>query len=120
MYKLAILNTHPIQYFAPLYRRLAQEPDLDLTVYFCSRQGAEEYLDAGFGKRLKWDVSLLEGYRYKFLKNALKQDNVNGFWSLINFGIIKELGKNHYDGLLVNGHGHATYILAILSAFILR
>lgn len=39
MYKFAILNTHPIQYFAPLYRRLAQETDIDLTVYFCSRLG---------------------------------------------------------------------------------
>lgn len=31
-YRLAILNSHPVQYFAPLYRRLAQEPDINLTV----------------------------------------------------------------------------------------
>ncbi len=71
MYKLAILNTHPIQYFAPLYRRLAQEPDIDLTVYFCSRQGAEEYLDPGFGERIKWDISLLDGYKNQFLRMQL-------------------------------------------------
>jgi hypothetical protein len=51
VYKLAILNSHPIQYFVPLYRRLAAEPDLDVTVYFCSRVGLEEAYDPGFGRR---------------------------------------------------------------------
>src|SRR5882672_8680655 len=116
MPKLAILNTHPIQYFAPLYRRLAQEPDIDLTVYFCSHQGAEEYFDPGFGQRFKWDTSLLEGYKYKFLKNVRRHDKVAGFLSLINFEIVRELRKNKYDALWVNGHNHATYILGICAA----
>src|SRR5713101_4171019 len=120
MYKLAILNTHPIQYFAPLYRRLAQEPDLDLTVYFCSRQGAEEYLDSGFGERIKWDCSLLDGYKNEFLQNLRRQDTVKGFWSLINPGIVSELRKGNYDALWVNGHNHATYLLAICAARTLK
>src|SRR6185503_9048453 len=94
--KLAILNSHPIQYFAPLHRRLAQEADLDLTVYFCSHQGAEEYIDEGFGQRLKWDIPLLDGYKHVFLKNLRRRDRVGGFWSLLNLGIIKELRRNRY------------------------
>jgi glycosyltransferase involved in cell wall biosynthesis len=116
MPKLAILNTHPIQYFAPLYRRLAQEPDIDLTVYFCSRQGAEEYVDVGFGERIKWDRSLLDGYEHKFLKNWRAGDQVGGFGSLINPGIVSELRRHRYDALIVNGHNHATYLLAMLAA----
>jgi glycosyltransferase involved in cell wall biosynthesis len=116
MSKLAILNTHPIQYFAPFYRRLAQEPDIDLTVYFCSRQGAEEYVDVGFGERIKWDRSLLEGFEHKFLKNWRAGDQVGGFWSLINPGIVSELRRHRYDALIVNGHNHATYLLAMLAA----
>src|SRR6185503_10281762 len=116
MPKLAVLNTHPIQYFAPLYRRLAQEPDLDLTVYFCSRQGLDEYLDEGFGERFKWDTSLLDGYRHKFLPNLRRRDQVTGFLSLINFGIIRELRRNRYDALLVNGHNHASYLIAMVAA----
>jgi glycosyltransferase involved in cell wall biosynthesis len=116
MPKLAILNTHPIQYFAPLYRRLAQEPDIDLTVYFCSRQGAEEYADPGFGERIKWDRSLLEGYQHKFLKNWRADDQVSGFWSLINLDIVSELRQHRYDALIVNGHNHATYLLAMIAA----
>ncbi len=120
MYRLAILNTHPIQYFAPLYRRIAKEPDIDLTVYFCSRQGADEYVDAGFGKLLKWDRPLLEGYNYKFLRNLRHRDAVNGFSSLINPAIVKELRDNHYDALVVNGHNHVTYLLAMVAAKLLR
>jgi glycosyltransferase involved in cell wall biosynthesis len=116
MYKLAILNTHPIQYFAPLYKRLAQEADIDLTVYFCSQQGSKEYLDVGFGERVKWDVSLLDGYQHKFLKNLRARDDVGGFWSLINPEIVRELREHRYDALLVNGHNHATYLLAMLAA----
>jgi len=120
VYRLAILNTHPIQYFAPLYRRLAQEPDIDLTVYFCSRQGSEEYLDDGFGKRIKWDTSLLDGYKYKFLQNTRAKDKVEGFWSLISPQIISELRESNFDALLVNGHNHASYLIGIGAARFLR
>lgn len=119
MYKLAILNTHPIQYFAPFYRRLAREPDINVTVYFCSRQGVEEYLDDGFGQRIKWDVSLLDGYEHRFLKNWRRRDQVGGFWSLINPGVLSELRKGRYDALIVNGHNHATYLLAMLASRLL-
>jgi glycosyltransferase involved in cell wall biosynthesis len=116
MYKLAILNTHPIQYLAPLYRRIAREPDIQLTVYFCSQQGAEEYNDAGFGQRIRWDTPLLEGYEHKFLKELWGRERVGGFWSLVNFGILGELRKNRYDALLVNGHRQATTLMAIFAA----
>lgn len=116
MNKLAILNTHPIQYFAPLYRRLAQEPDLDITVYYCSRQGIDEYFDDGFGCHLKWDVPLIDGYRTKFLPNFWHTDRVAGFWSLLNPKIVTELRRHSYDGLLVGGHSHATYVLGMLAA----
>src|SRR2546428_10103483 len=100
--KLAILHSHPIQYFAPLYSRIAREPEIDLTVYYCSRQGVDAYCDEGFGQQLKWDIPLLEGYRYKFLPNLRHGDKVSGFLSLINPAIIKELGREGYDALWVN------------------
>src|SRR5215813_12290972 len=120
MYRLAILNTHPIQYFAPLYRRLAQEAQLDLTVYFCSHQGAERYVDTGFGEELKWDVPLVEGYKHKFLTNLRRRDQVNGFFSLVNPAVVDELRQNRYDALIVNGHNHLTYVLAMAAAKLVR
>ena len=48
LYRLAALFSHPIQYFAPLFRWLAQEPEIDLTVYYCSRKGVEGYAETCF------------------------------------------------------------------------
>src|SRR5712675_1980554 len=65
--RLAYLVSHPIQYQAPLLRRIAQEPDIDLTVFFGSDFSVRDYKDAGFGVGVKWDVPLLDGYRHEFL-----------------------------------------------------
>src|ERR1700709_799347 len=65
--KVAYLVSHPIQYQAPLLRRIAQEPDIDLTVLFGSDFSVRGYQDKGFGVEVAWDVPLLEGYRYRVL-----------------------------------------------------
>lgn len=119
-YRLAVLNTHPIQYFAPFYRRLAAVDAVDLTVYYCTLQGSEAYLDEGFGSTVRWDVSLLDGYRWKLLPSARRPQAVGGFWSVLNPAIVRELARNRYDAVLVHGHGHATYMLAIMAARVLR
>ena len=54
--KVAYLVSHPIQYQAPLLRRIAQEPDIELTVFFGSDFSVQEYVDKGFGVDVKWDV----------------------------------------------------------------
>ena len=98
-YKLAIVNSHPIQYFAPLHRRLAGDPRIDLTVYFCSRQGFEEYLDPGFGTTVKYDIPLVEGFAHKFLPNLRNTDRMDGFFSMVNPSIISEFWRNRYDAI---------------------
>ncbi len=115
-YRLAVLHSHPIQYFAPLYRRLAEEPGIDLTVYFCTRQGVTSYDDEGFGTSVKWDIPLLEGYSSKFLPNLRRKAQVGGFFSLVNLALVGELWGNRYDALLVNGHMYFSYLLGIFAA----
>jgi glycosyltransferase involved in cell wall biosynthesis len=118
-YSLAILQTHPIQYFAPLYQRLAQEEQLDLTVYYCSRQGLERYVDAGFGAEVQWDIDLLSGYRAEFLPNMRNVERINGFFSLVNPGIIQALRRNRHDALWVHGHNYLTLQIAFAAARLL-
>lgn len=113
-FRLAVLNSHPIQYFAPLYRRLAQRPDLNLTVYYCSRHGLDPTLDPGFGQEVQWDVPLLEGYRSIFLKNSSRRPGLNHFFGLFNPTIISELRMKSYDAILVHGYTYATHCLVFL------
>jgi glycosyltransferase involved in cell wall biosynthesis len=66
---------------------------------------------------VKWDIPLLEGYNYKFLKNYSPRPSIfAGFFGLINPAIINELRKEKYDALIVHGWHYLTHILAILSA----
>src|ERR1700759_5823351 len=84
--RLAYLVSHPIQYQAPLLRRIAQEPDIDLTVFFGSDFSVCDYKDEGFGVGVKWDVPLLDGYRHEFL--PVIRDNANpGTFNPVNYGI---------------------------------
>lgn len=120
MFRLAILVSHPIQYFVPLYRRLAKEPELSVKVLFCSRQGLDDYYDAGFGKFLQWDIPLLGGFEHVFLPNVRRTDNLQGFFSLVNPALFKELLTHRPDALLVPGHSNVTYIFGMLAARLLR
>jgi len=115
-FKLAALFSHPIQYFAPLFRQLSQEPEIDLTVYYCERWGVREYFDRGFYRRFKWDVPLLEGYHYKFLPNLRRSSKPGGFMQLINPAIISELRRKRFDAIWVHGYMYLTNWLAFMAA----
>ena len=120
MYRLAILNSHPIQYFTPLYQRIAQEPDIDLTVYYCTDWGLTAFVDPGFATKIEWDVPLLAGYRSVFLTNHRRQGSERNFFSLINPEIVRELWHGRYDALLVHGHQYMTNLIAVVAARVLN
>lgn len=113
--KLAILASHPIQYQAPLFRRL--DAEVDLLVYFAWDFGVKKTKDPEFGKEIKWDTPLLEGYRYKFLRNLSFKPGPN-FFGEINPGIIKEFWGNSYDAVLVLGWNTMSAWFAFLTAIL--
>lgn len=118
--KLAYLVSHPIQYQAPLLRRIAQEPDIDLTVFYGSDFSIRGYKDEGFGGvGVKWDIPLLDGYRHEFLP-VLRDDASVSFARPLNRGILERLrGKKHegpFDVLWVHGYATANSLHAMLAA----
>jgi glycosyltransferase involved in cell wall biosynthesis len=60
--RLGVLDFHPIQYHAPLYRLLAQRGHVGLDVLFLRAHGQQPYVDPGFGVPVAWNVDLLSGY----------------------------------------------------------
>jgi len=114
--RLAALLTHPIQYFAPLFRALAAQNGLELTVYYGSRRGTVPLVDPGFGKGYAWDIPLLEGYRYKFLPGFLRDGDNTPPTRQINPSIVSEITPRRYDALWVHGYMGGTCRLAILTA----
>ncbi|TLX73209.1 glycosyltransferase family 4 protein [Labilibacter sediminis] len=117
--KLTILNSHPIQYFTPLYKELAKEKELDLTVYYCSDHSIKGIVDKEFGTKVKWDIPLLEGYQSRFFKNFSLHKNPFKFMGMVNPGIFNALRKDKPDAILIHGWAYFSYVLAIFSAFVL-
>ena len=77
-YKVGILTTHPIQYQVPWFKELAKKEEIDLTVFYCMIPDAQQQGD-GFGVAFKWDIPLLEGYKFKILKNVASSPSVTSF-----------------------------------------
>jgi glycosyltransferase involved in cell wall biosynthesis len=118
--RLAYLVSHPIQYQAPLLRRIAQEPDIDLTVFFGSDFSLRGYADKGFGGvDVKWDIPLVDGYKHEFLP-VLRDNATVGPFAPINRGILSRLrgraGEGPFDLLWVHGYASVNALHGILAA----
>ena len=58
--RLALVIDHPAQQFARALQLLADEPGLQLRVYYWSTP--ESSYDPGFARPVSWDIDLLGGY----------------------------------------------------------
>jgi glycosyltransferase involved in cell wall biosynthesis len=117
--RLGYLVSHPIQYQAPLLREIAQELDIELTVYFRSDISTKEYQDHEFGVKVLWDLDLLSGYKHIFLPKLFTNKSI-GFFSPINFGVLKFLQDAEINILWIHGWGSWTNIYAIFCAKFLK
>jgi glycosyltransferase involved in cell wall biosynthesis len=113
--RLAFLVTHPIQYATPLFRRIAQEPGIELTVLYQTDLSAGEFHDPGFGRKIAWDVPLLDGYRSEFLPALGPADRI-GLWHPFPRGLARHLTRRRFDWVLIHGYSRPAHILAMLVA----
>lgn len=112
--RLGILTTHPIQYQVPWFRRLAAEPGIDLTVFFCLIPDARQQGD-GFGVEFQWDLPLLEGYRHQLLRNVAPRPSVSCFRGCDTPEIARILGAGRFDAVIVNGWVVKSCLQALLA-----
>jgi glycosyltransferase involved in cell wall biosynthesis len=112
--RFIFLNSHPIQYFAPLYQQMAQNANAEVEVLYCSDQGVSQKKDEQFGQVFQWDIPLLKGYQHVFLKNYARRPHLQGFWGLQNWGLIAHLIRAPKSILVINGWQFFIYVVAII------
>jgi glycosyltransferase involved in cell wall biosynthesis len=108
--KLAVVSTHPIQYNAPWFKLLTETKRVQFCVFYTwgqSVQGAK--YDPDFGRNIEWDIPLLDGYEYRFLKNVAKDPGTHHFRGIINPDLISAIEAWKPDAVMVFGwnfHSH--------------
>ena len=113
--RLAILATHPVQYHTPLYQELTGRSEIDLQVFYLDRTGLEGVYDETFKTAIVWDIPLLEGHRFAFIRNYAV-NRVSGFFSRVNPGIVHVLKRRKYDVVLIQGYALLSCWIAFVAA----
>lgn len=111
--KLAIIVTHPIQYYSPLFRKISESGQIELQVFYTWSQAQGKKYDPGFGKEVDWDIPLLEGYNYTFIKNVSKKPGSNHFYGIDNPTLIKEIENWKADAVFVIGWNFKSHLKAM-------
>lgn len=116
--RLAVVSSHPIQYYAPLFRELARQ--IDVHVFFAHRATPQQQADAGFGTPFDWDLDLTEGYSHSFLTNVSRNPGTGHFGGCDTPEIGKRLREYRPDALLVFGWHLKSAIQATVAAKAMR
>ena len=114
--RLLMVGSHVVQYSSPTFRQIASDARIDLLVAYCSMQGAEPGIDPGFGVKVSWDTSLLEGYPWVYVSNRAPRPGLGRFFGLINPGLWKLIREGHFDAVLVSGYFYASAWICIVAA----
>jgi len=112
--KLAIIISHPIQYNVPLFRLLAERGVIEIMVFYSWGNAViENKYDPGFGRVIKWDIPLLEGYPSQFLDNISRRPGSDHFLGIINPDIVPQIDAWSPDAVLIYGWNFKSHLMTM-------
>jgi glycosyltransferase involved in cell wall biosynthesis len=109
--RLAIVITHPIQYYAPVFKALAHQ--LEIMVFYTWGEASVSKHDPGFGKTITWDIDLLEGYPYHWVNNTATDAGSHHFNGINNPDLIGQINAWQPDTILVYGWAYKSHLKLI-------
>ena len=113
--KLAIVVSHPVQYYAPWFAYLATHLQAQVRVFFLWDLGVVSRLDHGFGREVRWDIDLLSGYDFEFVPNVARYPGTHHFHGLRNPGLIDALATWNPSAILLFGYRSWSHLRVLLS-----
>jgi len=111
--KLAIITTHPIQYYAPVFKLLHERGQVEIKVFYTWGEESQKSYDPGFNKTVKWDISLLDGYPYEWVKNTSTNPGSHNFKGIVNPELPQQIEAYQPDVLLIYGWAYSGHLKAI-------
>jgi len=113
-YCLAIILSHPIQYYSPWFRHLTCTNSLRIKVFYLNNEGIKPTEDREFGKAFLWDTDLLSDYSYEFVPNQASKPGSHHFWGLRNPNLRTAIKRFKPDAILLFGYNYWTHLNLIL------
>lgn len=114
--RLAVVLSHPTQYYSPWFRWMAARSELELRVFYLWDFGVTKQRDPEFGQAFAWDIDLLSGYAHTFVPNRAAQPGTESFGGLDNPSLPEHLAAWNPDAVLVFGYRYRTHLRLILWA----
>ncbi|HTD42301.1 MAG TPA: glycosyltransferase family 4 protein [Mucilaginibacter sp.] len=111
--RLAIIITHPIQYYAPGFKLLHERGNITIKVFYTWGEKALNKYDPGFDKNITWDIPLLDGYPYEWVENTSVDPGTHHFKGIVNPDLINQLKAWQPDALLIYGWAYNSHLLAM-------
>lgn len=111
--RLAIINTHPIQYYAPVFKLLHQQKNISIKVFYTYGEKSANKYDPGFNRNINWDIPLLEGYPYEYIKNTVENAGTHTFRGIVNPDLISKINEYDPDAILIYGWAHQSHLKTI-------
>jgi len=105
---LAVIETHPIQYHAPVYRALQGDFGVPVTAIYGSDFSIAGYHDVEFKSSFRWDADLLSGYASEFL-SRVDQGGAKSADAAQTAGLRERLRAINPDAILLTGYSPAFY-----------
>ena len=111
--RLAIVLSHPTQYYSPWFRWLQAHSGLTVRVFYLWDFGVTRQHDPQFKASFSWDVDLLGGYEHEFVPNVARLPGAEHFWGFRNPRLTARLEAWRPDALLLFGYKWASHLRAI-------
>ncbi|MBL4674822.1 MAG: glycosyltransferase family 4 protein [Mucilaginibacter sp.] len=107
--RLAVILTHPIQYYTPVFKLITERNNIELKVLYTLGSQTNNF-DPGFKQAIKWDIPLLEGYKYDFIKNTSPNPGSADFNGIVNPDLIEKVESFKPDALLIYGWSYHSHL----------
>lgn len=114
--RLAIVVSHPIQYYVPLYQRLAKRDDVEVKVFYTWHAATAPVADRGFGREIAWDIPLTDGYDFELVPNKARDPGTHHFFGLRNPSLVSRVRRWQPDAVHVTGWAWFSH-LELMHAF---
>jgi glycosyltransferase involved in cell wall biosynthesis len=111
--RLAIITTHPIQYYALVFKLLHERGQIDIKVFYTWGENAIQNYDPGFDRTISWDVPLLSGYSYEWAKNTSPNPGSHSFKGIITPDLTRQIETWQPDAVLVYGWAYHSHLKAL-------